>query len=89
MNMQFSENPKNKYFFSQPHQPFFVLAFINSIITLVVFLLATKGILFLSLTPTNYHVYGLVYLMFTPAFFGFLFTTFPKFASTPIIKKKQ
>ena len=89
MNMQFSENPKNKYFFSQPHQPFFVLAFINSIVTMVVFLLSTKGILFLSLTPTNFHVYGLVYLMFTPAFFGFLFTTFPKFASTHIIEKKQ
>ena len=89
MNMQFSENPKNKYFFSQPHQPFFVLAFINSIVTMVVFLLSTKGILFLSLTPTNFHVYGLVYLMFTPAFFGFLFTTFPKFASTQIIEKKQ
>ena len=89
MNMQFSENPKNKYFFSQPHQPFFVLAFVNAIITMVVFLLSIKGILFLSLTPTSFHVYGLVYLMFTPAFFGFLFTTFPKFASTPIIKKKQ
>ena len=89
MNMQFSENPKNKYFFSQPHQPFFVLAFINSIVTMVVFLLSTKGILFLALTPTNFHVYGLVYLMFTPAFFGFLFTTFPKFASTQIIEKKQ
>ena len=89
MNMKFSENPKNRYFFSQPHQPFFVLAFINAIITMVVFLLATKGILFLSLTPTNFHIYGLIYLMFTPAFFGFLFTTFPKFASTPIIEKKQ
>lgn len=89
MHMQFSENPKNKYFFSQPHQPFFVLAFINSIVTMIVFLLATKGILFLSLTPTNYHVYGLVYLMFTPAFFGFLFKTFPKFTSTPIIEKKK
>ena len=89
MNMQFSENPKNKYFFSQPHQPFFVLAFVNAIITMVVFLLSIKGILFLALTPTSFHVYGLVYLMFTPAFFGFLFTTFPKFASTPIIEKKQ
>jgi len=89
MNMQFSENSKNRYFFSQPHQPFFVLAFINAIATMLIFLLATKGILFLSLTPTNFHVYGLVYLMFTPAFFGFLFTTFPRFASTPIIEKKQ
>lgn len=89
MNMQFSENPKNKYFLSQPHQPFFVLAFINAIITMIVFLLSTKGILSLSLTSTNFHVYGLVYLMFTPVFFGFLFTTFPRFASTPLIEKKQ
>lgn len=89
MNMQFSEDPKSKYFLSQPHQPFFVLAFINAIITMVVFLLSTKGILSLTMTSTNFHVYGLVYLMFTPVFFGFLFTTFPKFASTPLIEKKQ
>mgnify|MGYP000312311038 CR=1 FL=1 len=76
MNMQFSENSKNRYFFSQPHQPFFVLAFINAIATMLIFLLATKGILFLSSTPTNFHVYGLVFLMFTPSFFGFFFPCF-------------
>ncbi len=89
MHMKFSENSKNRYFFSQPHQPFFVLAFINAIVTMLIFLLSTKGILYLSLTPTNFHVYGLIYLMFTPVFFGFLFTTFPRFASTPSIEKKQ
>jgi len=36
----------------------------------------------------DYHAYGFIYLLFTPAFFGFLFTTFPRFASTPAIKKE-
>ncbi len=89
MHMQFSENSDNNYFFSQPHQPFFVLAFVNAIVTMLVFLLSYKGYLHLALSPTNFHIYGLTYLMFTPAFLGFLFTTFPRFASTDAIVKKR
>ncbi len=88
MRMKFTENTNNNYFFSQPHQPFFVLAFVNAIVTMIVFLLAYKGHYHLALSPINFHLYGLIYLMFTPAFLGFLFTTFPRFASTPIIVKK-
>jgi len=89
MHIKFSEDSNNNFFFSQPHQPFFVLAFVNAIVTMLVFLLSYKGIIPLVLTPTNFHVYGLTYLMLTPAFLGFLFTTFPKFASTPVIVKKR
>ena len=89
MLLKFSEDQNENYFFSQPHQPFFVLAFVNAIVTMVVFLLAYKGHLFLSMTPGNFHFYGLTYLVFTPAFLGFLFTTFPKFSSTHPIAKKS
>lgn len=89
MLMKFSENQDENYFFSQPHQPFFVLAFISAIVTIFVFLLAFKGRLFLSMTPSNFHIYGLTFLVFTPAFLGFLFTTFPKFTSTQPVAKKS
>ncbi len=88
MHMQFNENPDNNYFFSQPHQPFFVLAFVNAIVMMLVFMLAYKGTIYIAIPSTVFHVYGLTYLLFTPAFFGFLFTTFPRFASTPTIPKK-
>lgn len=89
MNIQFSENSKNRYFFSQPHQPFFVLAFINAIVTMLVFSLSYKGVLHLAITPSSFHAYGIIYLMFTPAFLAFLFTTFPRFTSTEPIEVKS
>jgi len=85
---QFSDDDNKNYFLSQPHQPFFILAFVNAIVTMIVFLLAHKGSLFLAISPSNFHFYGLTYLVFTPAFLGFLFTTFPRFASTETIEKK-
>ena len=89
MHMKFSEDPKSNYFFSQPHQPFFVLAFVNAIIAMLVFLLSYKGILNLAITPSSYHGYSITYLMFTPAFLAFLFTTFPRFSSTPPVEIKR
>ncbi|WP_295419055.1 NnrS family protein [Sulfurovum sp.] len=89
MHMKFSEDSENSYFFSQPHQPFFILAFVNAIVIMLIFLFSYKGIMNLSVSPLNFHVYGLTYLLFTPAFFAFLFTTFPRFASTPVIEKKR
>ncbi|HIP27722.1 MAG TPA: NnrS family protein [Sulfurovum sp.] len=88
MHMQFSEDSQHSYFISQPHQPFFVLAFINALITMLIFMLSYKGIINLAISPTDYHSYGLIFLLFTPAFFAFLFTTFPRFSSTPAIDKK-
>ncbi len=88
MHMKFSEDAENHYFFSQPHQPFFILAFINAIVIMFIFLLSYKGMMNLSISSSNFHAYGLTYLLFTPAFFAFLFTTFPRFSSTPTIKKE-
>ena len=87
MDMNFSKDAQESYFFSQPHQPFFVLSFVNAIVTMLIFLLSFKSILNIAISPTNLHIYGFTYLLFTPAFFGFLFTTFPRFSSTPSIEK--
>ena len=87
MHMNFSEDSQHSYFFSQPHQPFFVLAFVNAMVTMLIFMLSYKGVIHMSIGPSYFHAYGFTYLLFTPAFFGFLFTTFPRFASTPIIEK--
>ncbi|MFK5975144.1 MAG: NnrS family protein [Sulfurovum sp.] len=87
MHLQFSEDSQKNYFFSQPHQPFFVLAFINAIITMVIFLLSYNNIIHLAIDASGFHIYGIIYLLFTPAFFAFLFTTFPRFTSTPAIPK--
>ena len=78
---------KTDYFLSQPHQPFFLLAFINAIITMVIFMLSFKGILTIEILPKNYHAYSMIFMLFTPAFIAFLFTTFPRFSSTPAIKQ--
>ncbi len=88
MHMQFSEDTEHNYFFSQPHQPFFVLAFTNAIVIMFIFTLSFKGMIPMDITAVDYHAYSFIYLLFTPAFFGFLFTTFPRFASTPVIDKK-
>ena len=88
MHLQFSENSDNNYFFSQPHQPFFVLAFINAVVLMLIFMLTYKGVIHIAIASSNFHSYGLIFLLFTPAFLAFLFTTFPRFASTPVIEKK-
>ncbi|AKF25960.1 hypothetical protein YH65_04645 [Sulfurovum lithotrophicum] len=85
--MKFSEESENSYFFSQPHQPFFILAFISALAGMLIFMLAYKGVLHMPVSPVSFHVYVFTYLMFTPAFFGFLFTTFPRFTATPLIEK--
>ena len=84
MNTQTKEN----YFLSQPHQPFFILGVINAIIMMLIFALSYKGILTLTTGSLNFHVYSLVFLVFTNVFTGFLFTTFPRFNQANIISKK-
>ncbi|MBT8347964.1 MAG: NnrS family protein [Sulfurovum sp.] len=88
MKLQFTENSENKYFFSQPHQPFFVLGFINAIVTIIIFMLAYKGVYNLALTASNFHIYALIYLMFTPVFFGFIFTGFLRLKNNLLTEKK-
>jgi uncharacterized protein involved in response to NO len=84
---QFSDDKDTNYFLSQPHQPFFILAFVNAISIMIIFMLSYKGIINLSISTVNFHSYGFIYLLFTPAFLAFLFTTFPRFSSTPAIEK--
>jgi uncharacterized protein involved in response to NO len=80
---------KNTYFLSQPHQPFFVLAFVNAIFMMLIFMFAYKGIAVLELPPASFHGYSIIYLLFTPAFLAFIFTTFPRFSSTPPIAREH
>jgi len=77
------------YFFSQPHQPFFVLAFANAIFSMFIFMLLLKGFLPSQVSATAYHAYSLIYMLFTPAFLAFLFTTFPRFSGTEIIAQEK
>ena len=80
---------KNHYFLSQPHQPFFVLAFVNALVSIILFALIFNGSIHSNTPAKLYHAYSLIYLLFTPAFLAFLFTTFPRFSATPPIEKKQ
>jgi len=80
---------KNHYLFSQPHQPFFVLAFVNAILSMFIFMLIFKGLVASEILSLNYHAYSFIFLMFTPAFLAFLFTTFPRFSATEPIEKEH
>jgi len=78
---------KQNYFLSQPHQPFFILGVVNAIIMMLIFALSYKGIFTLETQSLNFHVYSLVFLLFTNVFTGFLFTTFPRFNQADVISK--
>lgn len=80
---------KNHYLFSQPHQPFFVLAFVNAIVSMFIFMLLFKGLVASEILSVNYHTYSFIFLMFTPALLAFLFTTFPRFSVTAPIEKNH
>ena len=80
---------KKHYLFSQPHQPFFLLAFINALISMFLFMLLFKSILSSEILSLNYHTYSFIFLLFTPAFLAFLFTTFPRFSATPPIEQQE
>ena len=82
-----SETTKQNYFLSQPHQPFFILGIVNAIVMMLIFALSYKGIFSLQMDTQVFHVYSLVYLVFTNVFTGFLFTTFPRFNQTAEIAK--
>ncbi|WP_457747250.1 NnrS family protein [Sulfurimonas sp.] len=83
-----STNTKQRYFFSQPHQPFFLLAVINAIVMMLIFALSYKGILSLTIENLTFHTYSLIFFLFSNAFSGFLFTTFPRFNQTEVIDKR-
>lgn len=73
-------------FNDQPHQPFFVAAVFWAIFTMMAtfFSLIGKNIDF-----SLFHGFGLLYGVFTNAFFGFLLTVIPKYTNAlPIGSKK-
>lgn len=78
-----------KKLFSQVHQPFFVFAFINAVVYMLLFMLGFKGVLGIHISISMFHSYSLIFFVFTPAFLGFLFTVFPKFSSMPEIKESD
>ncbi len=77
------------YLFSQPHQPFFTLAVINALIFMALFALSYNGTLSIALSPIDLHTYSFVYLIFTPAFLGFLLTTYPRFSQMPAFLQRD
>ena len=78
---------KKEYFFSQPHQPFFTLGMINAIIFMLLFIPAYKGAF--SFDGKFFHSYAMIYIVFTNFFFGFLYTTFPRFSGVEPIETKK
>ena len=85
--MNFQKQEKQNYFLSQPHQPFFILGIANAIIMMLLFALNYKGVLTLNMESVNFHVYSLIFTVFTNVFTGFLFTTFPRFNQAEVIEK--
>lgn len=75
------------YFFSQPHQPFFVMGVLNAIIFMLLFMLSYKGVITFTTTPNIFHSYTLIFGVFTPFFLGFLLTTFPRFSQISALEK--
>jgi len=55
---------------------------------MLLFMLSFKGVLLLKVDTTLFHSFSLIFLFFTPAFLGFLFTTFPRFLSASKITKE-
>lgn len=78
---------KENYFLSQVHQPFFTLGIVNALIMMLIFALSYKGVMSLSIDLQIFHVYSLVFIVFTNIFAGFLFTTYPRFCGEEPIEK--
>ncbi len=76
----------NRYFLSQPHQPFFTLGIINGLLFMFLFIFSYKG--FFPINAKFLHSFSMIFLVFTNFFFGFLYTTFPRFSQTPPIPAK-
>lgn len=86
--MTFSTNEKKEnYFLSQVHQPFFVLGVFSAIIMMLIFALSYKGIVSLEMDSLLFHVYSLIFILFSNVFTGFLFTTFPRFCQSELVEK--
>ncbi len=87
--MKFTTQPQSKkeYFFSQPHQPFFTLGIANAVIFMLLFIPIYHGLT--KIDTLFFHAFSMIFLVFTNFFYGFLYTTFPRFSGTePIAVRK-
>lgn len=83
--LSFHTSPRPKassYFFSQPHQPFFVFGIGWAILSMIVFVLSHHGTIHLQIAENAFHLYTLAFIVFMQFFHGFLFTTFPRFCTS-------
>ncbi len=85
--MQFQTLSKRDYFFSQPHQPFFTLGIFNAIVFMALFVPIYHGVF--GYEPKLFHAFSMIFLVFTNFFFGFLYTTFPRFSGTAPIEPRR
>lgn len=85
----FAPPPKpENYFLSQPHQPFFFFGIVWAIVSMILFILAHKGILSLAISESLFHIYALTFIVLIQFFHGFLFTTYPRFCMSEAIPKE-
>lgn len=86
-----NETPKENYFLSQAHQPFFLAGVIWAVISMLIFMasykMMMKGDSHSFLSPAMFHAYSLIFIVFTQFFIGFLYTTFSRFCQTEPVKK--
>ena len=82
---------KENYFLSQPHQPFFLAGIIWAVVTMVIFMasykMMMKGDAHTLISPSSFHAYSLIFIVFTQFFIGFLYTTFSRFCQSEPVKK--
>lgn len=73
-------------FSAQPHQPFFT----SGVPLLVIFTLIILGqfsdLITLNISITQFHIYPLIFMVFSQFFLGFLFVVFPRFLMQAVIK---
>ena len=56
---------------------------------MLIFALSFNAKVQLTIDPLTFHSYSIIYLVFTPAFLGFLLTTFTRFSQMPPIIKSE
>jgi uncharacterized protein involved in response to NO len=83
------DRPKKNYFFSQPHQPFFLFGIIWAVIDMVIFALGYQVVVPFAVSPLVFHAYSMIFIVFTHFFIGFVFTTFPRFCQSDVIPAKR
>ena len=75
--------------FLMPHKSFILGGVICSIIFMLIMAGQYLGLFYLGVDSTFYHVYSIIFTVFTQFFTGFLFTTFPRFLSTKPVDKSE